>query len=96
MAATFPADQTMHKAKDSGSPPKRRLNAPWGDALFSFFAHAAAWLTLAILAGIIGSLLIGAAPAIKEFGLAFLWHSEWDPVQDHYGGLAMKIGRAHV
>ena len=89
MAATFPADQTLRKAKDSGSPPKRRLNAPWGDALFSFLAHAAAWLTLAILAGIIGSLLAGAAPAIKEFGLGFLWHSEWDPVQDHYGGLAM-------
>ncbi|MEO5686477.1 MAG: phosphate ABC transporter permease PstC [Burkholderiaceae bacterium] len=82
----------MHKAKDSGSPPKRRLNAPWGDALFSILAHSAAWLTLAILAGIIGSLLVGAAPAIKEYGLAFLWHSEWDPVQDHYGGLAMIYG----
>ena len=92
MAATLPADQTLPKAKDSGSPPKRRLNAPWGDALFSFLAHSAAWLTLAILAGIIGSLLIGAAPAIKEFGLGFLWHSEWDPVQDHYGGLAMIYG----
>ena len=82
----------MQKAKDSGSPPKRRLNTPWGDALFSFLAHSAAWLTLAILAGIIGSLLVGAAPAIKEFGLGFLWHSEWDPVQDHYGGLAMIYG----
>ena len=92
MAATFPADQTLPQAKDSGSPPKRRLNAPWGDAVFSFLAHAAAWLTLAILAGIIGSLLVGAAPAIKEYGLAFLWHSEWDPVQDHYGGLAMIYG----
>jgi phosphate transport system permease protein len=55
-------------------------------------AHGAAWLTLAILAGIIGSLVIGAMPAIREFGLGFLWHSEWDPVQDHYGGLAMIYG----
>jgi phosphate transport system permease protein len=92
LAATFPADQTLPQAKDSGSPPKRRLNAPWGDALFSFLAHSAAWLTLAILVGIIGSLLVGAAPAIKEYGLGFLWHSEWDPVQDHYGGLAMIYG----
>ena len=92
MAATFPAEQTLPQAKDSGIPPKRRLNAPWGDAVFSFLAHAAAWLTLAILAGIIGSLLVGAAPAIKEYGLGFLWHSEWDPVQDHYGGLAMIYG----
>ena len=97
MAATFPADKTLSNAKDSGTqplgrPPARRHNAPWGDAVFSFLAHAAAWFTLAMLAGIIGSLLFGAAPAIREYGLGFLWHSEWDPVQDHYGGLAMIYG----
>ena len=82
----------MSNAKDSGRPPERRHNAPWGDALFSVLAHAAAWLTLAILAGIIGSLVIGAMPAMRQFGISFLWHSEWDPVQDHYGGLAMIYG----
>ena len=94
MAATLPADQTLRNAKDSplGRPPERRHNSPWGDAVFSFLAHAAAWLTLAMLAGIIGSLLVGAAPAIREYGLNFLWTSEWDPVQDHYGGLAMIYG----
>ena len=92
MAATLPADQTLRKAKDSGRPPERRHTSPWGDALFSFLAHAAAWLTLAILAGIIGSLIVGAMPAIREYGIGFLWHSEWDPVQDHYGGLAMIYG----
>ena len=92
MAATLPAEPTLRKAKDPGRPPERRHNLPWGDALFSFLAHAAAWLTLAILAGIIGSLVIGAMPAMREYGVAFLWHSEWDPVQDHYGGLAMIYG----
>ena len=92
MAATLPADRTLRKAKDSGTPPERRHIAPWGDAIFSVLAHAAAWLTLAILAGIIGSLIIGAMPAIREFGPAFVWHMEWDPVQDHYGGLAMIYG----
>ncbi len=92
MAATLPAEPTLRKAKDSGRPPERRHNLPWGDALFSFLAHASAWLTLAILAGIIGSLLIGAMPAMREYGVAFLWRSEWDPVQDHYGGLAMIYG----
>ncbi|MDN3543472.1 phosphate ABC transporter permease PstC [Kinneretia asaccharophila] len=75
-----------------GSPPSRRRVAPWADALFSFLAHSAAWLTLALLVGIIISLLIGAAPAIKEFGLAFLWTSEWDPVQEKFGGLVMIYG----
>jgi phosphate transport system permease protein len=60
--------------------------------LFSFLAHSAAWLTLVLLAGIIGSLIIGAAPAIQEYGLAFLWTSDWDPVQNKYGGLVMIYG----
>jgi phosphate transport system permease protein len=55
-------------------------------------AHGAAILTLLLLAGIIGSLLYGAAPAIREYGLSFLWTSEWDPVQNKYGGLVMIYG----
>jgi len=52
----------------------------------------AAWITLALLAGIIISLLIGAWPAIREYGLSFLWRSEWDPVENQYGGLVMIYG----
>ena len=97
MAATLPADPALRRAREPGvkpadRPPARRHNAPWGDALFSFLAHAAAWFTLAMLAGIIVSLVLGALPAIREYGLPFLWHSEWDPVQDHYGGLVMIYG----
>jgi phosphate transport system permease protein len=55
-------------------------------------AHGAAILTLVLLAGILISLLIGAAPSIKEFGLGFLWSSAWDPVGDKYGGLVMIYG----
>jgi phosphate transport system permease protein len=73
-------------------PPERRRVAPWADAVFSFLAHAAAWLTLALLVGIIVSLLVGAAPAIKQFGLPFLWSTDWDPVQEKFGGLVMIYG----
>ena len=45
-----------------------------------------------MLAGIIVSLLIGAAPAIREYGLSFLWSTDWDPVQNRYGGLVMIYG----
>src|SRR5687767_2673555 len=65
---------------------------PWADAVFSFFAHGAAWLTLALLAGIIISLFIGALPAIREFGLGFLTSTEWDPVGLKFGGLVMIYG----
>lgn len=97
MAAILPANNydaagQSERVQPQGSPPSRRRVAPWADTLFSFLAHSAAWLTLALLVGIIISLLIGAAPAIKEFGLAFLWTSEWDPVQEKFGGLVMIYG----
>jgi phosphate transport system permease protein len=82
----------MQRSDPLGAPPQARRSAPWADMVFSALAHGAAILTLLLLAGIIVSLLIGAAPAIKEYGLSFLWRSEWDPVQDKYGGLVMIYG----
>jgi phosphate transport system permease protein len=98
MAATLPAQsydedpQKMERTTPSGQPPSRRQLAPWADAVFSALSHGAALLTLALLAGIIISLLIGAAPAIREFGLGFLWSKDWDPVKLKFGGLVMIYG----
>ncbi len=75
-----------------GSPPAERRSSPWPDRIFSFLAHAAAWVTLGLLVAIIGSLVVGAWPSIKEYGLSFLWRTEWDPVKDSYGGLVMIYG----
>ncbi|MBC7957979.1 MAG: phosphate ABC transporter permease PstC, partial [Cytophagales bacterium] len=82
----------MQRSDPVGRPPETRRSAAWADTVFSVLAHSAAILTLLLLAGIIVSLLIGAAPAIKEYGLSFLWTSEWDPVQNKYGGLVMIYG----
>ncbi len=68
-----------------------RRNA-WGDRLFGAAARAAAVLTLALLAGILVSLAIGAWPAIQAYGLSFLTRSVWDPVQGEFGGLVMIYG----
>ena len=65
---------------------------PFADRLFGWTAQAAAWLTLALLAGILLSLIIGAWPAISKYGLGFLTSSVWDPVQNEYGGLVMIYG----
>jgi len=97
MTATLPAthplqESPMDRVGSSNNPPPRRRQAPWADAVFAVLAHGAAWLTLALLAGIIGSLVVGAAPAIKEYGLEFLIRREWDPVQNRYGGLVMIYG----
>jgi len=94
MAATLPV--TPYPAEERVTPqprpPERQRVAPWADALFAVLAHGAAWLTLLLLAGIIVSLVIGAAPAIQKFGLGFLWSTDWDPVQEKFGGLVMIYG----
>jgi phosphate transport system permease protein len=96
VAATLPASSydkhEMPRSNPLGRPPAALRVAPWADRLFSALAHAAALLTLLLLLAIIGSLVVGAAPAIREYGLSFLWRAEWDPVKDQYGGLVMIYG----
>ena len=59
---------------------------------FAWVAQGAAYITLALLAGILLSLFVGAWPAIEKYGLTFLTSSVWDPVQNEYGGLVMIYG----
>ena len=96
MAATLPAT-SYHDPKDKPGtrrkgPPRVGRRAPWADRLFAAAAKAAAWLTLALLAAIIASLVVGAWPAIREYGLGFVWSSDWDPVKEKFGGLVMIYG----
>jgi phosphate transport system permease protein len=62
------------------------------DRAFAWAAQGAAITTLALLLGIILSLVISAWPAIEKYGLSFLTRSVWDPVQNEYGGLVMIYG----
>lgn len=74
------------------SAPSVRSPARWGDVLFGWLAQGAAWLTLALLASILISLVAGAWPAIEKFGLGFLVSPVWDPVKEDFGGLVMIYG----
>lgn len=74
------------------SPNSGKRPAAWVDKVFFQLVRGAAFLTLLMLIGILASLIYGAAPAIQEYGLSFLWRSEWDPVQNRYGGLVMIYG----
>ncbi len=66
--------------------------ARWQDFLFHKITLAFAALVLAILAGIIGSLIVGAWPALQHFGPGFITRIEWDPVNDEYGALIAIAG----
>ena len=47
-------------------------------------------LSVFVLIAIIGyELAVGAMPAIHKFGWHFLISSDWDPVNDIYGALAV-------
>ncbi|HEX2545310.1 MAG TPA: phosphate ABC transporter permease subunit PstC [Ramlibacter sp.] len=62
------------------------------DRLFAWVARSAALVTLALLVGILASLLVGASPAIDKFGLGFFTNGTWDPVTNEYGGAVMIVG----
>jgi len=53
-----------------------------GDVTFYWITRACAISVLLILGGIIISLIVGAWPAMKEFGLAFLTTQRWAPSAD--------------
>ncbi len=98
MSSTLPITHAPARTAGRGatmnpSPaPRSRLTGVLADRLFGLAARGAALLTLALLVGILGSLVIGAWPSISQYGLSFLTRSVWDPVQNDYGGLVMIYG----
>ncbi len=98
MSTTLPARpapplNAARGASRSSPPPRPSLvSGVLADRLFGWLARGAALLTLALLLGIMASLVHGAWPSISTYGLGFLTSSVWDPVQDQYGGLVMVYG----
>lgn len=62
------------------------------DNLFVGSTRFFALLVLLSLGGILVSLIIGAWPAMRHFGLAFLTSQEWNPAAGEYGALAPVFG----
>ncbi len=62
------------------------------DLVFRSIARSFAFLVLAILLGIIVSLIYGSIPAMQKFGFGFLTSSEWNPVTEQFGALVPIVG----
>jgi len=60
--------------------------------LFHRLTQGFAVLTLLLLSGIIVSLIWGAWPSIREFGVSFLWKAEWNPPMNRFGALIPVYG----
>jgi phosphate transport system permease protein len=68
----------------------RRLQL--GDTAFRHITRAAAVTVLVILGGIIISLIYGSWPALRTFGISFLYEESWNPVTEKFGAIAPIYG----
>ena len=62
------------------------------DNVYRWLTWAAAISVLVILGGVIISLIIGALPALREFGFSFVTEQRWNPVTEKFGALAPIYG----
>src|SRR6188768_3816184 len=63
-----------------------------GDAAYRHLTRAAAITVLVILGGIIISLVWGSLPALRAFGISFLYEDAWNPVTEKFGAIAPIYG----
>src|SRR5690349_20633238 len=62
------------------------------DVAFRHLTRFAAATVLVILGGIIISLVWGSLPALRAFGISFLYEEVWNPVTEKFGALAPVYG----
>jgi len=62
------------------------------DKLFYHSTHLCALAVLLVIIAIIISLVIGALPALKKFGFAFISSTDWNPVTEEFGALVSIYG----
>src|SRR5690348_1929588 len=71
--------------------PKSRRRAA-GDLIFRQVTFFFALLVLLILGAVIVALVEGAVPALRTFGIAFVFANVWNPVTEKFGALAPIYG----
>lgn len=82
---------TIADQQDATVGPRRA--PPHGyDKAFRRLTRASALGVLAILGGVIVSLVLGAWPALRTFGFGFLVTESWNPVTEKFGALAPIYG----
>jgi phosphate transport system permease protein len=82
-----PADITIDRRRTLAG-----RHGAFGDVVFQALTLAFAVLVLVVLAGVIVSLVVGALPALEQFGLGFLVTEAWNPVTEKFGALAPVYG----
>ncbi len=73
-------------------PRTRRRTDRFGDVALYGLTALAAGVGLLIVAAIVWRVADGAWPAMRHFGIGFLWHNEWNPVTLKFGARDLIIG----
>ena len=76
----------------SNLPRTRRAGDRVGDALLHALTALAAILGVLVVFAIIWRVADGAWPAVKLFGVSFVWHNDWNAPLNHYGARDLIIG----
>ena len=72
--------------------PRRLRRQRFADGLFRNTTRGFAVGVLVLLVTILAALVAGALPALKTFGIAFLWDQSWNPVKHLFGALPAIYG----
>jgi phosphate transport system permease protein len=73
-------------------PRTRRAGDRVGDGLLYGLTALAAILGVLVVFAIVWRVADGAWPAIRLFGLGFLWHGEWNVTLDRFGARELVVG----
>lgn len=63
-----------------------------GDTIFRTVLFIAAASILVVVAAIFVMMVQTSMPSLREFGIAFLWGTEWKPAQNEFGALPFVYG----
>jgi phosphate transport system permease protein len=80
--------------EEEARPATRRGYRPHrvADAIFGSVSRFSTILVLLLLGGVVASLLLGALPALRQFGPDFLVSTAWNPVTNNYGAAVAIVG----
>ena len=73
---------------------RRRPGDRIGDTGLHVVTALAGLGTIVLVGLIVYRVAYGAWPAIRTFGISFVWHQAWDPVSSHFGALDFLYGTA--
>ncbi|HUL30424.1 MAG TPA: hypothetical protein VLZ03_08200, partial [Thermodesulfobacteriota bacterium] len=71
---------------------KARWKSGFSESSFRKILYAAGICILVLLVAIFCSLVIASVPAIRRFGVGFLYGTTWDPVKGEFGALPFVVG----